>query len=74
MASNEEDREIDKFISPIRCLYSDYTTTVDKFKEENGVLLVNYELEDLGDEAGYKLYSKFSKENDGELAQELVQT
>ena len=32
MASNEEDREIDKFISPIRCLYSDYATTVDKFK------------------------------------------
>ena len=74
MASNEEDREIDKFISPIRCLYSDYTTTVDKFKEENGVLLVNYELEDLGDDAGYKLYSEFSNENDGELARELVQT
>ena len=73
MASNEEDREIDKFISPIRCLYSDYATTVDKFKEENGVLLVNYELEDLGDDAGYKLYSKFSNENDGELARELVQ-
>ena len=74
MASNEEDREIDKFISPIRCLYSDYATTVDKFKEENGVLLVNYELEDLGDDSGYKLYSEFSKENDGELARELVQT
>ena len=74
MVSNEEDREIDKFISPIRCLYSDYATTVDKFKEENGDLLVNYELEDLGDDAGYKLYSEFSKENDGELARELVQT
>ena len=74
MASNEEDREIDKFISPIRCLYSDYATTVDKFKEENGTLLVNYELEDLGDNAGYKLYSEFSRENDGELARELVQT
>ena len=74
MASHEEDREIDKFISPIRCLYSDYATTVDKFKEENGDLLVNYELEDLGDDAGYKLYSEFSKENDGELARELVQT
>ena len=67
MASNEGDREI-------RCLYSDYATTVDKFKEENDVLLVNYELEDLGDDAGYKLYSEFSKENDGELARELVQT
>ena len=74
MASNEEDREIDKFNSPIRCLYSDYTTTVDKSKEENGVLLVNYELEDLGDDAGYKLYSEFSKENDGELVREFVQT
>ena len=74
MASNEEDREIDKFIGPIRCLYSDYATTVDKFKEENGILLVNYELEDLGDDAGYKLYSKFSNEKDGELARELVQT
>ena len=48
--------------------------TVDKFKEEHGVLLVNYELEDLGDNAEYKLYSEFSKENDGELARELVQT
>ena len=38
MVSNEEDHEIDKFISPIRCLYSDYATTVDKFKEENGAL------------------------------------
>ena len=74
MALNEEDREIDKFISPIRCLYSDYATTVDKFKEENGIQLVNYELEDLGDDAGYKLYSEFSNENDGELARELVQT
>ena len=74
MASNEDNREIDKFISPIRCLYSDYATTVDKFKEENGVLLMNYELEDLGDDAGYKLYSEFSNENDGELARELVQT
>ena len=74
MALNEEDHEIDKFISPIRCLYSDYATTVDKFKEENGALLMNYELEDLGDDAGYKLYSEFSKENDGELGRELVQT
>ena len=71
MASNDEDREIDKFISPIRCLYNDYATTVDKFKKENGALLVNYELEDLGDDVGYKLYSEFSKENDGELAREL---
>ena len=74
MASNQDNREIDKFISPIRCLYSDYATTVDKFKEENGALLMNYELEDLGDDAGYKLYSEFSNENDGELARELVQT
>ena len=74
MASNEEDREIDQFIRPIRCLYSDYATTVDKYKEENGVLLVNYKLEDLGPDVGYKLYSEFSKDNDGELAHELVQT
>ena len=74
MASKEEDHEIDQFIRPIRCLYSDYTTRVDKFKEEHGVLLVNYELEDLGDDIGYKLYSEFSKDNDGELAHELVQT
>ena len=74
MASNEEDREIDMFITPVRCLYSDYATTVDKFKEENGILLVNYELEDLGDDTGYKLYSEFPNVNDGELARELVQT
>ena len=74
MASNEETREIDKFITPIRCLYNEYATTIDKFKEEHGVLLVNYELEDLGDDAEYKLYAEFSKDNDGELARELVQT
>ena len=74
MALNEEDREIDQFIRPIRCLYNDYAMTMDKFKEEHGVLLANYELEDLGDDAGYKLYSEFSKDNDGELARELVQT
>ena len=74
MASNEETREIDKFITPIRCLYNEYATTLDKFKEEHGVLLVNYELEDLGDDAEYKLYAEFSKDNDGKLARELVQT
>ena len=35
---------------------------------------MNYELEDLGDNAGYKLYSEFSNEKDGELACEFVQT
>ena len=74
MASNEEEREIEKFISPIRCLYSDYAMTIDKFKDEHGVLLNNYELEDLGDDIEYKLYAEFSKDGDGELARELVQT
>ena len=74
MASNEEEREIEKFIRPIRCLYSDYAMTIDKFKDEHGVLLNNYELEDLGDDVEYKLYAEFSKDGDGELARELVQT
>ena len=74
MASNEEEREIEKFIRPIWCLYSDYVMTIDKFKDEHGVLLNNYELEDLGDDAEYKLYAEFSKDGDGELARELVQT
>ena len=74
MASNEEEREIEKFIRPIRCLYSDYAMTIDKFKDEHGVLLNNYELEDLGDDVEYKLYAEFSKDGDGELAHELVQT
>ena len=74
MGSEEEDREIDQFIRPIRCLYSDYAMTMDKFQEEHGVLLMNYELEDLGNDVGFKLYSEFSKENNGELARELVQT
>ena len=30
--------------------------------------------EDLGDDVEYKLYSEFSKDGDGELAHELVQT
>ena len=74
MASNEEEREIENFIRPIQCLYSDYATTIDKFKDEHGVLLNNYELEDLGDDVEYKLYAEFSKDGDGELARELVQT
>ena len=74
MAAAEEDREIEKFIRPIRNLYSDYAVTMDQFKKDNGVLLTNYDLEDLGDDKGYKLYAEFSEENDGELAKELVQT
>ena len=74
MAASIEDREIEKFIKPVRCLYSDYSITIDKFKEENGLLLVNYELEDLGDDVGHKLYAEFSKDRDGELARESVQT
>ena len=74
MASNEEERENEKFIRPIRCLYSDYVMTINKFKEEHGDLLTNYELEDLGEDAEYKLYAEFVKDGDGELAHELVQT
>ena len=74
MASKQEEREIEQFISPIWCLYSDYAMTLDKFKDEHGVLLNNYELEDLGDDVEYKLYAEFSKDGDGELARELVQT
>ena len=74
MASNQEEREIEKFIRPIRCLYSDFATTIDKFKDEHGALLNNYDLEDLGEDIEYKLYAEFSKDGDGELARELVQT
>ena len=74
MVSNEEEHEIEKFIRPTRCLYSDNATTIDKFKDEHGVLLNNYELEDLGEDVEYKLYAEFSKDGDGELARELVQT
>ena len=74
MASNEEERETEKFIRPVCCLYNEYMTTLAKFKEEHGVLLNYYNLEDLGDNVSYKLYAEFSKENDGEMALELVQT
>ena len=74
MASNKEEREIENFIRPIRCLYGDYAMTLDKFKDEHGVLLNNYDLEDLGEDSEYKLYTEFSKDGDGELARELVQT
>ena len=50
MASNEEEHETEKFIRPIRCLYSDYVMTINKFKVEHGVLLTNYDQEDLGDD------------------------
>ena len=74
MASFEEEREVDQFIRPIRCLYNDYSMTVSKFKEDHSDLLENYDLEDLGEDVRFKLYSEFSKDNDGELARELVQT
>ena len=35
MASDEEERETEKFIRPIRCLYSDYVMTIDKFNQLN---------------------------------------
>ena len=47
---------------------------MDQFKHDNGVLLTNYDLEDLGEDNEYKLYAEFSEESDGELAKELVQT
>ena len=74
MASVNEDREIEKFIRPVRCLYSDYLISIDKFKEDNGLLLANHKLEDLGDDVAYKLYAEFSEDRDGELARESVQT
>ena len=74
MAAPIEECEIERFIKPVRGLYSDYSITIDKFKEENGLLLANYELEDLGDDVGYKLYAEFSEDRDGELARESVQT
>ena len=74
MASFEEEREVDQFIKPVRCLYNDYSTTVSKFKEDHSDLLEHFDLEDLGDDIRFKLYSEFSKDNDGKLARELVQT
>ena len=74
MAPVDEDKEIERFVRPIRNLYTDYAITLDQFKEDNGVLLTNYDLEDLGDDKNYKLYAEFSEEKDGELAKELVQT
>ena len=73
MATVDEERKIDRFVHLIRNLYSDYAITIDKFKHDNGVLLTNYDLEDLGTDSDYKLYAEFSTENDGELAKDLVQ-
>ena len=74
MVTNEDDRDIEQFIRPIRALYQDYATTIKEFTKEHGVLLTNYELEDLGDDQNLSLYAQFSSENDGELACELIQT
>ena len=74
MVSLEEECEIDQFIKLIRCLYNDYSTTISRFKEDHSDLLEHFDLEDLGDDIRFKLYSEFSKDNDGELARELVQT
>ena len=74
MASVDEDREIEKFVKPVCCLYSEYSISIDKFKEDNGLLLANHDLEDLGEDVSYKLYSEFSEDRDGELARESVQT
>ena len=74
MASINEEGLIEKFVRPARCLYSDYSISIDKFKEEKGLLIANYELEDLGEDKSYKLYGEFSKDHDRELARELVQT
>ena len=74
MASINDEGLIERFVRPARCLYSNYSISIDKFKEENGLLIANYELEDLGEDKSYKLYGEFSQDHDGELARELVQT
>ena len=74
MASLDEEREVDQFIKSIRKLNKDDSMTVSEFEEAHGDLLENYDLEDLGGDVKFKLYSEFSKDNDGELVRELVQT
>ena len=74
MASINEEGVIEKFIKPTRCLYSEYSITIDKFKEENGLLLANHDLEDLGEDLSFKLYGEFTEDHDGEIACESVQT
>ena len=65
---------VESFVKPIRCLYDEYTTTIEIFKRDNGMLVNDYDIEDLGDDPNLKLYAEFSDENDGELAREGVQT
>ena len=74
MASINEDGVIEKFIKPTCCLYSEYSISIDKFKEENSLLLANHDLEDLGKDMDFKLYGEFSDAHDDELARESVQT
>ena len=74
MASINEEGVIEKFVRPARCLYSEYSISIDKFKEENGLLLAKHDLEDLGEDASFELYGEFSEDHDGELARESVQT
>ena len=65
---------VEAFIRPAHCLYDEYATTIEVFKQDHSLLVNDFDMEDLGEDSELKLYAEFSEDNDGELAREFVQT
>ena len=73
MASNET-VPAEKFINPMRGLYSTYSITVEDFKKQHPLLLDKYELKTVSDTSRFEVYSLFNEDGDGELMRDKFQT
>ena len=65
---------VDPFIKPIRGLYANYITTLERFKKEHSLLLVNYDIILKDDSKDFVIYAEFGEGEDGELVKEKFQT
>ena len=65
---------MDPFIKPIRGLYANYITTLERFKKEHSLLLVNYDIILKDDSKDFVIYAEFGEGEDGELVKENFQT
>ena len=65
---------MDPFIKPTRSLYASYITTLETFRKEHSLLLVNYDIILKDDSKDFVIYAEFGEGEDGELVKEKFQT
>ena len=74
MATSAFDMEIEKFIKPIRGLYKEYVTTIDKFLTKNEEMMENRIIISDSIRDGFLVYEMFGDGEEGEIIREKVQT